>query len=82
MRRRYTIHKDGDLLVENLDASGKAIDPEPVPPEERLPVEVVVSCDDTVDARAQLLELLEMAFEMESEPPQNPGEPGKLPVLR
>ena len=47
MRRRYTIHRDGDLLVEELDAEGKAKDPEPVPPEDRLPVEVVVSADDT-----------------------------------
>ena len=75
MRRRYTIHKDGDLLVEELDANGQAIDPEPVPPEERLPVEVIVSSEDSIDARALLLELLEMAFEMEAEPPQKPQEP-------
>jgi len=67
MRRRYTIHRDGDLLVEELDAEGKAKDPEPVPQQERLPVEVVVSADDTDDARAQLLDLLELAFGMESE---------------
>jgi hypothetical protein len=67
MRRRYTIHRDGDLLVEELDAEGNVKEPEPVPPEERLPVEVVVSAADTADARAQLLDLLELAFGMESE---------------
>lgn len=66
MHRRYTIHRDGDLLVEELDASGRAIDPEPVPPEDRLPVEVVVSGPDTLEAKAQLLDLLELAFGMES----------------
>lgn len=70
VRRRYTIHRDGDLLVEELDAEGRAKDPEPVPPEDRLPVEVVVTADDTDDARAALLDLLELAFGMESEPGQ------------
>lgn len=69
MRRRYTIHKDGDLLVEELDATGKPIDPEPTPAEDRLPVEVVVMAPDTEDAKAQLLDLLELAFGMESEGP-------------
>ena len=73
MRRRYTIHRDGDLLVEELDAEGKAKDPEPVPPQDRLPVEVVVSADDTDDARAALLDLLELAFGMESEGSGGPG---------
>ena len=77
MRRRYTIHKDGDLLVEELDDKGQPIDPEPVPPEERLNVEVVISSEDSIDGRALLLELLEMAFEMEAEPPQKPAEPKK-----
>ena len=67
MYRRYTIHRDGDLLVEELDASGKPLEPEPVGPEDRLPVEVVVMAADTLDARAQLLDLLELAFGMESE---------------
>lgn len=67
MRRRYTIHKDGDLLVEELDASGRAIAPEPVPETERLSVEVVVSSGDDVDSRAALLEVLEMALELEVE---------------
>ncbi|MBX7115875.1 MAG: hypothetical protein K1X64_16215 [Myxococcaceae bacterium] len=70
MRRRYTIHKDGDLLVEELDDKGQAIDPEPVPSEERLPIEVVLSApanDD--DAKAALLDLLELALSMEAEPP-------------
>lgn len=78
MYRRYTIHRDGDLLVEDLDPSGKPIDPEPVPTEERLPVEVVVMSADTLDARAQLLDLLELAFGMESEQPQPPDDPGKV----
>ncbi len=67
MYRRYTIHRDGDLLVEELDPSGKPIDPEPVPPEERLPVEVVVLGPDTAEGRTQLLDLLELAFGLESE---------------
>lgn len=66
MRRRYTIHKDGDLLVEELDEAGRAIDPEPVAEADRLPVEVVLSAAESVDARAQLLDLLELAFEMEA----------------
>jgi hypothetical protein len=68
MYRRYTIHRDGDLLVEELDPSGKPIAPEPVAPEDRQPVEVTVLAADTIDARAQLLDLLELAFEMESTP--------------
>ena len=68
MYRRYTIHRDGDLLVEDLDTSGKPIDAEAVPVEDRLPVEVTVLAADTIDARAQLLDLLELAFEMESSP--------------
>jgi len=68
MYRRYTVHRDGDLLVEDLGLDGKPIDPEPVAPEDRLPVELVLLSPDTVDARAQLLDLLEMAFEMESTP--------------
>lgn len=67
MHRRYTIHKDGDLLVEELDASGKAIDPEPVPAEDRLPVEVILRGQDGEDGRAQLLDLLELALSMEAE---------------
>jgi hypothetical protein len=68
MYRRYTIHRDGDLLVEELDPSGKPVEAEPVPVEDRLPVEVTVLAADTLDARAQLLDLLELAFEMESGP--------------
>lgn len=82
MYRRYTIHRDGDLLVEELDPTGKPIEPEPVPPDERLPVEVVVLAPDTLDGKAQLLDLLELAFGIESEksgPPEGgfgPGQPG------
>jgi hypothetical protein len=68
MYRRYTVHRDGDLLVEDLGPDGKPLDPEPVPTEDRLPVELVLLAPDTVDARAQLLDLLELAFEMESTP--------------
>ena len=82
MHRRYTIHRDGDLLVEELDTAGKPLEPEAVPPEERLPVEVIVMGADTVEAKAQLLDLLELAFGMESETPSTPT-PGahKLTVL-
>jgi hypothetical protein len=69
MFRRYTIHRDGDLLVEDLDPTGKPIEPEPVPAEERLPVEVVVMAADTEDAKAQLIDLLETALGMEAEGP-------------
>ncbi|HEY1908353.1 MAG TPA: hypothetical protein VGG91_20045 [Myxococcaceae bacterium] len=68
MYRRYTVHRDGDLLVEDLGPEGKPLDPEPVPTEDRLPVELVLLAPDTVDGRAQLLDLLELAFEMESTP--------------
>jgi len=90
MYRRYTIHRDGDLLVEELDPSGKPIDPEPVPPEDRLPVELVLMAADTAEAKQQLLELMELAFGMEAEGPPEEGppeeEPGKggkhkLPVV-
>lgn len=67
MYRRYTVHKDGDLLVEELDAKGKPIDPEPVPPEDRLPVEVVVLAPDGEEGATQLLDLLELAYGMEAE---------------
>lgn len=67
MYRRYTIHKDGDLLVEELDPSGKPIQPEPVAAEDRLPVEVVLIAPDGPEAKAQLLDLLELAYGMESE---------------
>lgn len=70
MHRRYTIHRDGDLLVEELDPTGKPIDPEPVPAEERLPVEVVISSPDDNDSKAALLDLLELALSMEAEPPE------------
>ena len=68
MYRRYSVHRDGDLLVEDLGPDGRPLDPEPVSPEERLPVELVLLAPDTVDGRAQLLDLLVLAFEMESTP--------------
>lgn len=78
MHRRYTIHRDGDLLVEDLDADGTPIDPEQVPPEDRLPVEVIVRAADTDDAKNQLIELLELAYGMETEGPPEPPDPTKL----
>ena len=65
MHRRYTIHRDGDLLVEELDPSGKPIDAEPVPVENRLPIELTLMSADDTDSRAALIDLLEMALEME-----------------
>ncbi len=67
MYRRYTIHRDGDLLVEDLDPSGKPVEPEPVAPEDRIPVEVTVMAPDGPEAKAQLLDLLELAYGLESE---------------
>ena len=65
MHRRYTIHRDGDLLVEELDPSGKPIDPEPIPVENKLPIELTLMSADDTDSRAALIDLLEMALEME-----------------
>jgi hypothetical protein len=81
--RRYTIHRDGDLLVEELDPTGKPIEPEPVPPEDRLPVEVVVMAPDDIDGKAHLLDLLELAYGMEAEgtPPGPPVGGAKPTVL-
>ncbi|MGQ0508139.1 MAG: hypothetical protein ACT4TC_22805 [Myxococcaceae bacterium] len=73
MYRRYTIHRDGDLLVEELDAQGKPIDPEPVPAEERLPVELVLHAPDGDEGKAQLLDLLELAYGIEGDGPQSIG---------
>lgn len=73
MHRRYTIHRDGDLLVEDLGPDGKPLEPEPVPAEERLPVEVVLVAADDLDSRAQLLDLLEMALGLETDGPESVG---------
>ena len=79
MYRRYTVHKDGDLLVEELDPTGKPIDPEPVAPEDRLPVEVVVLAADTDAAKQQLLDLLELALDIEANgPPESHSRPDKV----
>jgi hypothetical protein len=75
MHRRYTIHKDGDLLVEELDDAGRALEPEPVPPEDRLPVEIILRGKDGEEGTAQLLDLLELALSMEAEK----AESGKFP---
>jgi hypothetical protein len=86
MYRRYTIHKDGDLLVEDLDPTGKPLEAEPVPVEDRLPIEVVLLHPDTDEGREKLMELLEAALELEHGDQTNwrlkpPGGGGKLPVL-
>lgn len=73
MHRRYTIHRDGDLLVEDLGPDGKPLEPEPVPAEERLPVELVIMSADDVDSRAQLLDLMEMALGLETDGPESVG---------
>ncbi len=73
MHRRYSIHRDGDLLVEDLGPDGKPLEPEPVPPEERLPVELVILAPDDTDSRAQLLDLMEMALGLETEGPESVG---------
>lgn len=67
MHRRYTIHRDGDLLVEELGADGKVVDPEPVAPEDRLPVEVTILAPDDADSKAALIDLLEMALGVEAD---------------
>lgn len=82
MYRRYTVHRDGDLLVEELDPSGKPLTPEPVAPEDRLPVEVVLMSADTADAKAQLLDLLELAYGMEAEGPGGSEPPDFTPGPR
>lgn len=77
MRRRYTIHRDGDLLVEDLDATGKPIEPEPVPAEDRLPIEVVLLGPDDEAAKGALLDLIEMVWELEANGPDEGGAPAK-----
>jgi hypothetical protein len=85
MHRRYTVHRDGDLLVEELGADGRPLDPEPVAPEDRLPVEVTVMGPDDADSRAALIDLLEMALGIETDGPESVGlkkQVGhKLPVV-
>ncbi|MBL8921085.1 MAG: hypothetical protein JNJ54_19640 [Myxococcaceae bacterium] len=85
MHRRYSIHRDGDLLVEDLDETGKPLDPEPVTPEDRLPIEVTVLGPDDPDSRAALIDLLEMALGLETDGPESTGlrkrEGRKLDVL-
>lgn len=71
--------------MEDLDPQGKPLDAEPVPPEDRLPMEVVVLGPDDTDSRAQLIDLLEMALGLETEGPESVGlkkkEGHKLDVL-
>ena len=78
MRRRYTIHRDGDLLVEELDAEGRPIQPEPVAAEDRLPIELVLTSPDDLDSKAALIDLLEMALDLETNGSDDGGHPPKL----
>lgn len=80
MHRRYTVHRDGDLLVEELDAQGKPLEPEPVPAEDRLPIEVVLSGPDDVDSRAALIDLLDMALLLETENAEGQLRPVSAPA--
>ncbi len=73
MHRRYTVHRDGDLLVEDLDENGKPIEAESVPAEQRLPIEVTVLAPDDTDSKAALIDLLEMALGLETEGPESVG---------
>ncbi len=73
MHRRYTIHRDGDLLVEELGPDGRPVDPEPVAAEDRLPVELTLLSPDDADSRAALIDLLEMALGVETEQPDSVG---------
>jgi hypothetical protein len=67
MYRRYTVHRDGDLLVEDLGPDGKPLDPEPIAPRTGSGG-ARAARPGHGRRRAQLLELLELAFEMESTP--------------
>ncbi|MCL2178114.1 MAG: hypothetical protein FWC28_07570 [Proteobacteria bacterium] len=82
MRKRYSIHKDGDLLVETFDASGNPLEVEPVPPEERLPIEVNIQCPEGEVWLEQLLDLLETAYGLEEEGLQNLRSPLQTPPPR
>lgn len=62
MHRLFTIHRDGDLLVEDLDESRQPVHPEPVSVDDRLPVELILKAPNTPEARAQMMDLLELAF--------------------
>ena len=87
MKRRYTIHRDGDLLVEELDAAGRAIEPEPVPESDRLPFELILSGPDGKLHTPKLIELLEAALDIEQGvdedwKPKHTGSGQKLPVIK
>jgi hypothetical protein len=73
MYRRYSIHRDGDVLVEELDDNGVSLEAEPVPASERQAVEVVLRCDGSDAGRAALLDLLETALGFEVEGPDAVG---------
>jgi hypothetical protein len=73
MHRRYTIHRDGDLLVEELGPDGRPVEPEPVAPEDRFPVEVTILAPDDADSKAALIDLLEMALGVEADEAEAAG---------
>lgn len=83
MRRRYTIHKDGDILMEELDDGGLPTEPEPVPQADRLPFSVILGAPDGELARSRLVELIEAVLNLESGggewTPKGAGG-GKLPI--
>jgi hypothetical protein len=68
-------------LVEDLNTEGKPIEPEPVPPEDRLPIEVTILAPDDIDSRAALLDLLELASEIEGSPQDGALKGHKLNVI-
>jgi len=75
MRKRYSIHKDGDLLVETFDDAGNPLEVEPVPQEERLPIELILQYPEGEAWREPLLDLLETAYGLEEEALENQRSP-------
>ena len=68
-RPRATGPAAAERAREEEAGSGAGQRPEPVPAEDRLPVEVVLLAPDTLDGKAQLIDLLESALGIEIEGP-------------